>query len=112
MTPQDNSANPLEETNQPTTSVFGVRLYHLRTVFWTYLVWTLLNLWFASLCCEVNKFSLIWIPYYWALLHIIPLLLLLTSRMDAFGIELPVLYLLSAVFLIAGLLINKWWTRF
>jgi hypothetical protein len=55
-----------------------VRLYHVRALLWTYLVWAVITLWGAYVTWDdvsglfVHKAPLGLIPYYWGLLHILP----------------------------------------
>jgi len=89
-----------------------IRVYHIRTLLWTYLVWAVLSLLFAFRCCAVVKCSLIRMPIYWALSHILPLMFFLPSEIHAFGMWLPACAVLPALLLVAGLLVNKWWACF
>ncbi len=72
-----------------------IKIYHLRTLLLTYLVWTALNLLISSWFCEIAKVPLTWIPYYWGLLHIAPLMLLNPAELDSFGIIPPALVLIT-----------------
>lgn len=55
-----------------------VRVYHIRALLWTYLVWAVITLWGAYATWDdvsgpfIHKAPLRLIPYYWGLLHIIP----------------------------------------
>ena len=108
----DNPDNQLEQTNEHTTPVRGFRLYHLKTLLWTYLVWAVLDAFFLFWCQGIYNYPLERIPYYWGILHIFPLGLLLPNEISSFGLGLPACAALSVLFLIAGLLINKGWARF
>ena len=89
-----------------------VKFYNLRTLLKTYLVWTVLNLLFASACCSATNNPPIRIPYFWAVLHIIPLTLFHPEGIYSFGLILPACVLIAASMFAAGLLINRWWARF
>ena len=51
----------------------SIRLYHVKALFWTYIVWAFLNLWYAEKLREAVHAPVARIPYFWALLHIAPL---------------------------------------
>jgi hypothetical protein len=54
------------------------RFYHVRALVWAYLVWAVITLWGAYVTWDdvsgpfVHKAPLGLIPYYWGLLHILP----------------------------------------
>ena len=124
MGPPDNPDNQLEETNKLTTSMFGVRVYHLRTLLWTYLVWAFLNLLFALHFCQplghhvfghfTRKPHYSRLPYYWVFLNICPLkglvLMYWESDIDWFAVVPP--GMVAVLFVVAGLFIKEWWARF
>ncbi len=90
-----------------------IRLYHVRTLLWTYFVWTPLNLWFAHACWSAAhpfaKVPLRWTLYNWVLLHIAPLWALWdgTDGLDAW-----VAVVVAGSTVAAGLLIDRRWVRF
>ena len=88
------------------------KIYHIKTLLWTYLVWTALNLLIAFWFCDIAKCSLTNIPYYWGVLHIVPLSLFLPSDIGAFGIVPYACVLLCVLVFVAGLLIKERWARF
>jgi len=93
-----------------------IRLYHIRTLFWTYLVWAVLMLLFAFLLCRATNYPLTWMPYSWALLHIIPLLVLIETlwygEQDPFIIFAAVSVVVAGFAIVAGILIKGRWARF
>lgn len=112
MATQDHSDNPdrpLVEANEHTTPPRGVKLYYLRTLVWTYLVWATLNVFFASQFCHVFNGPLTWIPYYWALFHIILLYgLIMTLWEGNMNWFMPVVPgMVAGLFLIVGLFIKE-----
>ena len=115
MIPQDNPDNPREEINKHTTSIFGVRLYHLRTLLFTYLIWAIINLFYAFMFSGFTTSSpLIKVPYFWVLLNIAPLWGLILSLWEGdvswFTPVAP--GLLAGLIVITSLFINRWWARF
>jgi len=102
-----------------------IRLYHLKTLLWTYLVWALLNLLSAFLSCipreqiygNTNHINYPWllVPIIWAWLHIAPLWgLILTCWAGDTNmiIFLGVAMVVAGLSVAAGLLINKRWACF
>ena len=103
-----------------------IRFYHIRTLFWTYLAWAVLNLLFAFLVLKPmpqlymnpntsTDYPLARVPIVWAWLHIAPLWFLITTcqhgAKDLFiMVAGPTAVAMLAV--ISGLLINRWWARF
>jgi hypothetical protein len=85
-----------------------IKIYHIRTLLLTYLVWAALNLYIASLFCEIAKVPLTWMPYYWGLLHIVPLMLFLPTEINSFGIA-PLFVLIIAAVFVTGLLRKERW---
>ena len=91
------------------------RFYHIKTLLWTYLVWVALNAFIAFGLREFTTSStLISIPYYWAMLHILPLYGLIRTLwegdIDGFTLFLP--GVIAGLSVIAGLLIKGRWARF
>lgn len=111
MVPPDNPDNLTEEINEHTTPTHGYRLYHLRTLLWTYLVWAFLNLWLVSVLCKATNNPLIRMPYYWALLHILPLYGLIRTLCegDMNGFIHFVPGVIGGLSVVAGLLIRGRW---
>jgi len=89
-----------------------IKLYHRKTLLWTYLVWAILNLLFNIGAITHMHASLAFLPLDLAWFHIVPLGFLLPSSIDAFGKGPAILTILSVLVFIAGLLINRWWGRF
>ena len=93
-----------------------IRFYHIRTLLWTYLVWAILMVLFAFLLCRATNYPLKSMPYSWALLHIIPLLVLIEScwygEWDPFIISATAATLVAGFAIVAGLLIKGRWARF
>ena len=89
-----------------------IKFYHIKTLLWTYLVWTVLNLLFAFWGCGIYKHPLTWMPYHWALLHITPLMFFLPKEIHAVGMVPLACTVLAALVFVAGLLINRRWGRF
>jgi hypothetical protein len=92
-----------------------IRFYHMRTLLWTYLVWAVLNLFFALHYSGLTtSSSLKTIPYNWTLLNIAPfwgsIITLQKGDMDGFALFFP--GIIAGFFVIAGLLINRSWARF
>ena len=89
-----------------------IKFYHIKILLWTYLIWAVLNVFIASNFCHAFNDTLKSIPYYWAILHILPFWGFLPSEIQSFGIVLPACVLLSVSILVAGLLIKEQWARF
>jgi len=83
-----------------------IKIYHIRTLLLTYIVWTVLNLLISARLCEIAKVPLTRMPYYWGLLHIAPLMLFMPAEAYAFGIAPAIVLIIAAVF-VAGLLIKE-----
>jgi hypothetical protein len=86
----------------------NIKIYHIRTLLLTYLVWTVLNLLVSARFCEIAKVPLIRIAYYWRLLHIAPLMIFLPTEINSFGIA-PLFVLIIVAVFIAGLLRKERW---
>ena len=87
-----------------------IRLHHVRALFWTYLVWAFLNLWYAERIRNAVHAPVEKIPYFWALLHIVPLWVVWSGSVFAFFALYGVVGGLSLI--VAGLLIEGSWARF
>jgi len=97
-----------------------IKLYHVRTLLWTYLVWAILNLSVALLACKPmpqhmrpdmdTNYPLERVPIVWVWLHIAPLLSLRISLRPWWPI--PLITGIAGFALVAGLLINRWWACF
>ena len=85
----------------------NIKIYHIRTLLLTYLVWTVLNLLIAWRFCQIAKVPLTRMPYYWGLLHIAFFMLFMPGGSYGFGI--PIMALIGLSVLITGLLIKEWW---
>jgi hypothetical protein len=85
----------------------NIKIYHIRTLLLTYLVWTILNLLIAWRFCEIARVPLTRMPYYWGLLHIAFFMLFMPGGSGAFVI--PVIALIGLSVLIASLLIKERW---
>jgi hypothetical protein len=90
-----------------------IRFYHVRTLLWTYLVWTPLNLWFAYACWFSAQGPFVRFPlrrtlYNWQLLHILPLWALWDGTG---GFDVWVVVVLAGLAIVAGLLKNRQWAR-
>lgn len=90
-----------------------LRFYHTKTLLWTYLVWVFINLLLALWCCEIAESSIIRMPYYLGLLHILPLYGLIGTLWD--GDAVGIIFFLPGVIagfaVLAGLLIRRRWAR-
>jgi len=86
-----------------------IKVYHIRTLIMTYLVWAVLNIYIASQFCYLAKVPLTRIPYFWGLLHIVPLMLFNPIEVNAFGIVPLMCALITAAVFIAGLLRKEQW---
>ena len=76
--------------------MINIKIYHIRTLLLTYLVWTVLNLLVSARFCEIAKVPLTKMPYYWGLLNIVPF------------IFYP-LGVVAGLFIVGGSLIKEWW---
>jgi len=89
--------------------------YHIRTLFWTYLVWAALNVLFALSCCNTFKYPLTEMPYYWAVLHIGPFWMLILALWHG-ATDMFIFFTVPAVVagfaIVVGLLIKGRWARF
>ena len=124
MAPPEKPDNQLEENKKRTISIFGVKLYHLRTLLWTYLVWAFLNLLSALHFCQPMGHQAFGhftrqphysrLPYYWVFLNIGPPWILIMSLRDGDieGFILAILGLIAGIIVIASLFIKSWWARF
>jgi len=90
-----------------------IRLSHVRTVVYTYLVWTPLNL-FVAYACWAAAHPSVRVParrtlYDWGVLHIAPLWALWdgTATFDTW-----IVVALAGLAVVAGLLIDRGWVRF
>ena len=103
--------------------MLNIRFYHIRTMLWTYLVWAVLNLFFAFLLCipreqifthnNQTTYPLIFVPLTWATLHIAPLCPILTGYGGTdFIIFCTVPMVVAGLSIAAGLLVNRQWARF
>ena len=102
-----------------------IRFYHIRTLLLTYLVWAVLNLLLALLFCQptgqqiylhsIRKAHYSSAPYYWAMLHIAPLLALIATLWEG-DLDWFVFFIVPVVVagfaIVAGLLIKGHWARF
>ena len=90
------------------------KIYHIKTLLWTYLVWAALSLLIAFQCCYIAKCPLTRMPYYWASLHILPLYGLIRTlwECDMGGFIVFVPGLVAGFAVVAGLLIKGQWARF
>jgi len=91
-----------------------IRFYHIKTLLWTYLVWTVLNLWSVLLFCRATNYPLTRMLYYLAILHGLPLYGLIRTLWegDMGGFVFFVPGVIGGLSVIAGLLINKRRARF
>ena len=74
----------------------NIKIYHIRILLLTYLVWTVLNLLIAWWFCQIAKVPLTRMPYYWGLLNIVPVIFYPLGTVAGLSV-------------VAGLLIKERW---
>ncbi len=101
-----------------------IRFYHTKTLLWTYMVWAALSLLIAFRCCEPMGQQIFrhpirntnyWLaPYYWGLLHILPLYGLVRTfwECDLQGFIFFSPTIVAGFAIVAGLLIKGRWACF
>lgn len=80
-----------------------IRIYHTRTMFWTYLVWAILSLLAAVLLCIRSNCPLARLPLVWVGIHYAP--------WKIFQLDFYLVTGLAALSVISGLLIKGRWAR-
>ena len=88
------------------------KLYHLKTLLFTYLVWLFLSFLLTLSMCHITKQPLAHVPFILGMLHILPFLSLgMFWGAPAKTIIAGILAVLPIVFIVTGLLINKTWAN-
>ncbi len=86
-----------------------VRFYHLKTLFWSYAAWAVLNLLFAFIIiCKVKE-PLLQVPFIWLLLQIAPIWLLFLGEGACVVVLSIIGLIISLSFIFLGILIEKKW---
>lgn len=95
-----------------------IKIYHVRTLFWTYLVWAGLGLWLVlSICVRTSSDCLfISVPRVWGMMHIAPLLPVIPCANIGGGTSMLIFSIVVAMvagsLVVAGLLLDRRWARF
>jgi hypothetical protein len=88
----------------------SLHIYHLKTLFWTYLVWAPLSL-LVVLGLSSTTHPLTHVLHLWGLFHIVPLALLVPPESLAWPPELISCGIGALAIVVAGLLVEKNWAR-
>jgi hypothetical protein len=89
-----------------------LKLYHLKTLLFTYLVWLFLSLLLTLRICQMTKQPLSHVPFILGMLHILPFLSLgMFLGEPVMMIIAGIVTGLAILFIVTGLLINRVWAK-